>query len=105
MPHQPLPMRAVRYFLLEAALRILGAATAILEAMEALRKVRRSISMIVSPFLYWVRKIRFLLTQADIRMLPVISFNLAMQALKSSEKSEGFCDTTFCPLVVVVSLA
>ena len=52
MPHQPLPMRAVRDFLLEAARRILGAVTAILEAMEAFRKVRRSISMIVFPFCF-----------------------------------------------------
>jgi hypothetical protein len=43
-------MRAVRYFLSAWALRIVGAANATEAAMEPLRKVRRLMDMIISPF-------------------------------------------------------
>jgi hypothetical protein len=48
IPHHPLPIRTVRYFL-PPALRILGAARAIPEATEALRKLRRFIGMFIPP--------------------------------------------------------
>jgi len=58
IPHQPLPIRAVRYFVgprkagtLPAwALSTAGADRARPEAMEPLRKVRRLIDIIISPF-------------------------------------------------------
>jgi hypothetical protein len=50
IPHQPLPIRAVRYFLSAWALRIVGAAKVRPDAMEPLRKVRRLMDMIISPF-------------------------------------------------------
>jgi len=58
IPHQPLPIRAVRYFveprkagtLLAWALIIVGAARVRPEAMEPLRKARRLMDMIISPF-------------------------------------------------------
>jgi hypothetical protein len=49
IPHQPLPIRAVRYFLPVWALSMDGAEKAKLDAIELLRKVRRLIDMIISP--------------------------------------------------------
>jgi hypothetical protein len=49
MPHQPEPIRAVRYFLPVWARSMAGAEKAKPDISELLRNVRRLIDMIISP--------------------------------------------------------
>jgi len=81
IPHHPLPMRAVRYFLLLSALSMAGAAKVRPEAMELLRKVRRFIDMTISPFSSFVG------TGLCAGPRATFAFTLTAHCLKSSEKS------------------
>jgi hypothetical protein len=88
MPHQPEPIRAVRYFLPVWALSMAGAEKAKPDAIELLRNVRRLIDMIISPLV--LKKLFFYIDMGSIlRLKRAADFlsNLTICCYKSSEKA------------------